>query len=116
MQPAGCMSTGSGPGSRAWRAAAPWLILRRARPHAPPRPAPMTRPERRVGPGMRARARYVALAVATIAVGLTVPRWAALPLGARARDASGDALWAMMIAWWVGAAVPGAPLRGRAAA
>jgi hypothetical protein len=63
----------------------------------------------------RARARYVALALATIAVGLTVHR-GALPLGARARDATGDALWAAMIAWWVGAVAPGAPLRARAAA
>ena len=68
------------------------------------------------GRGWRARARYAALAAATIAVGLTVHRWAALPLGARARDASGDALWAAMIAWWVGAAAPGARPWARAAA
>ncbi len=65
--------------------------------------------------GLRARAPYVALAVATIAVGLTVHR-GPLPLGARARDALGDALWAMMIAWWIGALAPRAALRVRAAA
>jgi hypothetical protein len=62
----------------------------------------------------RRRARYLALAVATVAVGLAVHRRGdALP--AAARDVLGDALWAGMIAWGVGAAAPGAALAGRAA-
>lgn len=56
--------------------------------------------------GKRAhRARFVALAVGTIAVGLAVHLKGGA-LGADVRDVLGDALWAMMIAWWVGALVP----------
>ncbi|AHG92776.1 Protein of unknown function DUF2809 (plasmid) [Gemmatirosa kalamazoonensis] len=61
-----------------------------------------------------ARGTYVALAVATIAVGLAVHLGgSAMP--AAARDFVGDALWAAMIAWWVGAAVPDVALPRRAA-
>jgi len=40
----------------------------------------------------------------------------ATALGAVARDVVGDALWAAMILWWVGAIAPGARLVVRAAA
>lgn len=52
-----------------------------------------------------ARARFVALAVGTIAIGLAVHLGGA-SLGPNVRDVLGDALWAMMIAWWVGALAP----------
>ena len=64
---------------------------------------------------LRARAPYVALALATIAVGLAVHR-GRVPSSAAARDVLGDALWAVMMTWWVSAAAPGASLRARAAA
>lgn len=64
---------------------------------------------------MRRRAPYVALALATVVVGLVVHR-APLPLAAAPRDVLGDALWAAMIAWWLGAAAPGASAARRAAA
>lgn len=48
---------------------------------------------------------YVALALATIGVGLAV-HLGATGWPPRVRDVAGDALWAAMIAWWVGAAVP----------
>lgn len=51
------------------------------------------------------RLRYLLLACVTIAVGLTV-HTGLLPLAFRARDAAGDALWAMMMFWWIGAALP----------
>lgn len=57
--------------------------------------------KRRVG----ARAVFAVLALGTIAVGLAVHRgatWLPAPL----RDATGDALWAMMICWWIGALAP----------
>jgi hypothetical protein len=38
------------------------------------------------------------------------------PLGMVARDVLGDALWAAMIAWWLGALVPSARLAVRSAA
>lgn len=58
---------------------------------------------------------YVALATSTIVVGLAVHlHGAALP--PVARDVLGDALWAMMIAWWLGAIAPGAWLSRRAIA
>jgi len=57
---------------------------------------------------------YVALALATIVVGLAVHLHGAA-LGSATRDVVGDALWAMMITWWIGAIVPRAPLFGRAA-
>jgi hypothetical protein len=63
---------------------------------------------------IRRRAAFLALACATIAVGLVVHlRGAAL--GPVARDALGDALWAAMIAWWAGALAPSARLAPRSA-
>jgi hypothetical protein len=54
---------------------------------------------------LRARLPYVALAVATIALGLLVHlRGGALD--ASVRDVLGDVLWAAMIAWWIGALAP----------
>jgi hypothetical protein len=56
---------------------------------------------------------YVALAMGTIVVGLAAHlHGAALPLAAR--DVLGDALWAMMIAWWLGAIAPETRLSRRA--
>jgi hypothetical protein len=63
---------------------------------------------------LRARAAYLALALGTVALGLAVHLGGA-GLGPAARDVVGDALWAAMVAWWVGAAAPDAPLRARAA-
>jgi hypothetical protein len=48
---------------------------------------------------------YVALALGTIAIGLLV-HLHGMGLNAVARDVAGDALWAAMIAWWVGALAP----------
>jgi hypothetical protein len=55
----------------------------------------------------RTRTSYIAAALATIAAGLLVHlRGGALsPV---ARDVIGDALWAAMIAWWIGGLVPSA--------
>jgi hypothetical protein len=64
---------------------------------------------------LRTRASYVALALGTIALGLGV-RWRGVALGSTLRDVLGDALWAVMVAWWVGAVAPAASLRIRAAA
>ena len=64
---------------------------------------------------MRRRMQFVALAGATIAVGLLVHlrgSWFA-PI---ARDVLGDALWAALIAWCIGAVVPRAPLARRSVA
>jgi len=58
---------------------------------------------------------YVALALATIVVGLVV-HLTARGIGAAERDMLGDALWAAMIAWWLGAFAPDARLIGRSAA
>ena len=63
--------------------------------------------------GSRARLVYITLALITIALGLWVHRGAAL--GAVARDVLGDALWATMIAWWIGAVAPRMHLTGRSA-
>jgi len=62
------------------------------------------------------RARYVALAVATIAVGLAV-HWRGGALSPVVRDVLGDALWAAMVMWIVGAVAPAVrwPLRAAAA-
>lgn len=65
--------------------------------------------------GVRARARYGALALGTIALGLLVVR-GPLALAAGARDVLGDALWAVMLAWWAGALAPGARLAFRSGA
>lgn len=51
------------------------------------------------------RPRYVALALVTILIGLLVHRRGAA-LGPSAQDATGDALWAMMIVWWLSALAP----------
>jgi hypothetical protein len=62
---------------------------------------------------IRLRLNYAALAIATIGVGLLVHfHGGAIP--AVARDMLGDALWAMMITWWLGALAPGAPAMTRA--
>lgn len=63
---------------------------------------------------MAPRLVYSVLAAGTIAVGLAV-HGGVLPLGPVARDVTGDALWAMMMAWWLGAAAPRAPLLARSA-
>lgn len=64
---------------------------------------------------IRRRLAFLALACLTIAVGLVVHlRGGAL--GPVARDVLGDALWAMMIAWWAGALAPGARLAVRSMA
>jgi hypothetical protein len=55
---------------------------------------------------------YVALALATIVVGLVV-HLATRGIGAAERDMLGDALWAAMIAWWLGAFAPDARLMAR---
>jgi hypothetical protein len=58
----------------------------------------------------------VALAVATIAVGLAV-HWRGGALSPMVRDVLGDALWAAMVMWIVGAVAPDVrwPLRAAAA-
>jgi hypothetical protein len=58
---------------------------------------------------------YIALALGTIALGLTV-HWFGVALGPTARDVVGDAIWAAMIAWWVAAIAPGRSLQVRSAA
>ena len=62
----------------------------------------------------RARLTFVALALGTIALGLWVHGSGAL--GAVARDVLGDALWATMIAWWIGALTPRTGLAARGGA
>ena len=61
------------------------------------------------------RARFIVLALGTIAVGLLV-KTRAPALSPGARDMLGDALWATMVAWWAGALAPGARLGLRIAA
>lgn len=63
---------------------------------------------------MSRRLTFVVLAVAAIAVGLLV-HLRGTALGPVARDVLGDALWAAMIAWWLGALAPRAPLGVRSA-
>ena len=63
---------------------------------------------------MKARTSYIALALATIALGLGV-HWRSGFLDPTLRDVLGDALWAAMVACWVSAVAPGAALRVRAA-
>lgn len=64
---------------------------------------------------IRRRVAFLALAGATIVVGLIVHlRGSALmPV---TRDVLGDALWAMMIAWWAGALAPRTRLAVRSTA
>ena len=62
----------------------------------------------------RPRLLFVACALATIVVGLVVAR-GGFALPAAVRDKLGDALWAMMIVWLIGAVVPQKPIVGRAA-
>lgn len=50
---------------------------------------------------------YSLLAIATIAIGLIV-HLQATALPPALRDMTGDALWAMMITWWISALVPSA--------
>jgi len=61
----------------------------------------------------RPRLLFVACALATIVVGLVVAR-GGFALPAAVRDKLGDALWAMMMFWWIGAAAPFAGLWRRA--
>ena len=65
--------------------------------------------------GLHARMRYVALAVATMALGLAVHRGGGA-LSPAVRDVLGDALWAAMVSWWIAAAAPAIRLSRRAAA
>jgi len=67
-----------------------------------------------MSPSSARRARFVALALGTIVVGLVV-HLAGGALGAAARDVLGDSLWGAMIAWWVGALAPQAPRAMRGA-
>ena len=62
---------------------------------------------------LNVRASYLGLALGTIALGLAI-HWHGGVLGPTARDVLGDALWAAMIYWWIGALAPGATLRVRA--
>jgi hypothetical protein len=61
---------------------------------------------------LRVRASYLALAIATIAVGLAV-HWHGGFLGPALRDITGDALWAAMMFWFVSALLPGVRLAAR---
>ena len=63
----------------------------------------------------RRRVRYFVLAIATIVVGLTVHLGGGV-LPPTFRDVLGDALWAAMIVWWIGVAVPHVPLPARGVA
>jgi Protein of unknown function (DUF2809) len=66
-------------------------------------------------PWLRVRIPYVALAVGTIVVGLTVHvRGGSLP--PRVRDVLGDALWAVMMTWIISAVAPAVSLWWRAGA
>lgn len=75
----------------------------------------MTRVPNRSAQPIHARLAYVALAVATIVLGLIV-HFHGDALGPTARDMMGDAIWAAMIAWWVAAIVPGTSLWTRSVA
>jgi len=62
----------------------------------------------------RERSAFAVLALSTICIGLVVHRFAtALP--PTMRDVTGDALWAMMIFWLIGALVPEKPIVVRGA-
>jgi hypothetical protein len=64
---------------------------------------------------LRARTRYIALAVGTIALGLAV-HWRGSALSPAVRDVLGDVLWAAMAAWAIAAIAPAVRLAWRAAA
>ena len=57
---------------------------------------------------------YLSLAAATVVAGLVV-HWHGEGLAPAGRDVLGDVLWAIMIAWLIGAASPSTPLAVRAA-
>ena len=61
------------------------------------------------------RAAFIGFALAAIALGLGIHSYGTF-LGPTARDVAGDALWAAMIAAWIGALVPGASMGARLAA
>lgn len=61
------------------------------------------------------RTTFAVLALGTVALGLFV-HFGGGAFGATTRDVVGDALWAAMIAWLIGAISPRTPLRVRAAA
>jgi hypothetical protein len=67
-----------------------------------------------IGTQRLARAAFVVLLVATVATGLLV-HLRGEALGTAPQDVLGDALWAMMIAWWFGLLLPHVPLPVRAA-
>ena len=62
-----------------------------------------------------ARVSYIALALATIVLGLAVHFYGD-SIGTTSRDVVGDIIWGSMIAWWVGAIAPGKSLRARSVA
>ena len=66
-----------------------------------------------VPPWFRQRVPYVALAFLTIALGLAV-HLRGRALDPAVRDILGDALWAAMIHWWIGALAPRASTLARA--
>jgi len=67
-----------------------------------------------MAPETRLRAAYVASALVTIAVGLAV-HYGGTRLPLAARDVLGDALWAIMLTWWVSALWPRLARSARAA-
>lgn len=76
----------------------------------------MTRPEvGGISPFIYARVAYVALALGTIVLGLTVHLYGDA-LGPTSRDVVGDIIWGAMIAWWVAAIAPDRSLRARSVA
>jgi hypothetical protein len=65
--------------------------------------------------GLRPRARYLALMVGTIAIGLLVNKRGSA-LSPVVRDVLGDALWAAMVVWALSVIAPALGLRWRAVA
>lgn len=64
---------------------------------------------------IRAHLTYIALAATTIAAGLLI-HLHGTSLGHTSQDITGDALYAMMMTWWMGAIAPNAKLITRASA
>ena len=60
---------------------------------------------------LASRTRYVLFALATIVIGLGV-HYGARGFPLMLRDVLGDALWAAMIVWWIGALALGAQAHG----